>query len=216
MESMSAAEGEKVRPHRTLGGTAVFKLGRSAFVPGCWRPDEFGTREPPRALVRWGPLMAGREGVNEGVNPGNSARTADTFPADALSRDSLVAVACLFSGVMPDSVLSSSAGNSRLIVTRRSSDRFGIFGRLAICVDGAFVAKLRRGQAIALAMESGEHEVHVRMGGFRSDPVEVRLAPDDETRLSFGMEDPRRQGVFGWRAVRHRNRGSWGASIDAG
>jgi hypothetical protein len=73
--------------------------------------------------------MAGREGVNEGVNPGNSARTADTFPADALSRDSLVAVA------------------------------------------------------------------------FPNRSLDLRLAPDDETRLSFGMEDPRRQGA------KHRRKG---------
>jgi hypothetical protein len=109
----------------------------------------------------------------------------------------------------------TGTGNCRLVVTRRVSDRFGILARLALCVDGSLVAKLRRGQHVALALESGEHRVHVRMGGFCSDPVQIRVVPGTVTRLSFGIEYPR-HGVFGWPAVLHRNRGSWGASIDAG
>jgi hypothetical protein len=48
--------------------SAVFKLGRPMFAPGCSCPDEFGGSEPPSTFVRWGSLMAGREGVNQGVN----------------------------------------------------------------------------------------------------------------------------------------------------
>jgi hypothetical protein len=45
----------------------VFKLARPTFALGCWQPHEIGATEPSFTYVRWGTLMAARDGVDEGV-----------------------------------------------------------------------------------------------------------------------------------------------------
>jgi hypothetical protein len=104
--------------------------------------------------------------------------------------------------------------SSRLTVQRRITDSLGRVVRLAVFVDGRPVGKLRRGEAVEFAGLPGVYEVRVRMSFFNSEPIYVRLVPDQGTVVSFGVEDFRRDAGFGWRAVAHLSRGPWGARVD--
>jgi hypothetical protein len=83
--------------------------------------------------------------------------------------------------------------------------------------DKTKVAKLRRGEEIALEAQAGEHRIQVRMDWVRSLPVWVRTANDHVTRVSFGIDHPLRQlkdGLVGWRAITNRTRGGWGLLVE--
>ena len=82
---------------------------------------------------------------------------------------------------------------SKLVVARRTNDRFGTLRRLVVYVDNSKVARLRRGEECALEAEAGDHLIQVRMTGFGSFPVWVRIGTDHPTRVSFGIEDATRE-----------------------
>lgn len=103
---------------------------------------------------------------------------------------------------------------SRLTVQRRITDTLGRSVRLAVFVDGRPVGKLRPGEALEFAALPGVCEVRVRMSFFNSEPVRVRLAPDQQTVVSFGVEDFMRDAIFAWRAVAQLSRGPWGVRVD--
>lgn len=105
----------------------------------------------------------------------------------------------------------------QLVVARRPGDRFGGLRRLVVSVDKTKVAKLRRGEELALEAHAGEHPIQVRMDWVVSRPVWVRIANDHVTTVSFGIEKPLRRlkdGLVGWRAIRSRTRGGWGVMVE--
>ena len=85
---------------------------------------------------------------------------------------------------------------------------------MAAFIDGRLVGRLEPGDSIDISTDPGDHEVHVRLSFFTSVPVRVRLLAGHSTVVSFAVEDPRRDAVFGWRAVAHRTRGPWGARVE--
>jgi hypothetical protein len=76
------------------------------------------------------------------------------------------------------------------------------------------VVRLVRGQQVSVEVDPGLHNVRCRLALFRSDDLPVDVTPERDTYVSFGI-DKLSDGIFGWRALRRRTRGRWGATVDS-
>jgi hypothetical protein len=85
--------------------------------------------------------------------------------------------------------------NAVIAVTRMRGGSRDLFRKYLIVIDGAGVAKIKRGQTLELPVTPGRHEVFLKIDWCRSPSIELEASPGQVVELRCAPGGSAREGL---------------------